>query len=282
MDFAEQVLKAAQSDDLGEAVERSALVRMVQEEVETTLTRLEESRRLEKNVDLRGEVLGSLIEVTSAKREVEWRKILVQWTERQRQAMSSEGRAGRSRALQPNTASKASRPNKSSKGSGQRKTQPKAHSILSPVCPSRVSKAQRKESGPRRRKISTSCDAPQPDQTVTIDASKPRRSSERVSKLKDDVPATGLKMTSLRPIHSSRVSKATRKASRETQSAVLHSDNMQPPPTSDRHRIKRGRRLNQQSAPSAGPRLSQLPTPPNSPRRRSTRISRKPERFCPG
>jgi hypothetical protein len=181
------------------------------------------------------------------------------------------------RELRNRTASEASPPNESSKRSGLKGRRRTARSILSPADPSRVSKAAGKKSGPTRQTRRIPSDASRPAEKVTIDWSNIQRSSKRMSKVKDNTPLRGLESASLGPIHSSRVSKARRKAS-SSQPTELHVDVTNLPQMTNPRRNKQGK----SSAPSAGARPAQLPTSANTPLRRSTRISKKPERFCSG
>jgi hypothetical protein len=175
----------------------------------------------------------------------------------------SQVRESRLRELRNRTASEASPPNGSSRGSGLKGKRPTARSILSPVDPSRV---YRKKSGPTRQTRYIPSDTSLPAEKATIDRSSPQRSSKRMSKLKDNIPARGLESTSLGPIHSSRVSKARMKAG-GTQPTEVHVNVTKVPQITDRRRNKRP---------------AQQATPADTPPRRSTRVSRKPERFCPG
>ena len=184
----------------------------------------------------------------------------------------------RSRTLRSHTASgvSISGSNESSKASGRKRKQPITRSILSPVDPSRVSKAAGKK--PARQTRIVSSDVSQPAKKVTIDQSNPQRSSKQVSELKNNIPVRGLESTSLGPIHSSRVSKTRRKAG-GPQPTEMRVNITKSPRITNRHRNKRGK----SSAPSAGARPAQQPTPADtSPRRISPRILKKPERFCPG
>ncbi|KAI9777433.1 MAG: hypothetical protein M1816_004723 [Peltula sp. TS41687] len=263
--FAEEGLKAARSDDFGETVRRAALIKMVQEEILSAQAQFKESKELAEKTELRGKVISALDWVPSAKRNLERHKILLQWIERQRREITTgcadtekEGNQGqakraRSRTVQNHVATKASRPKRFLKVSGSRLEQPTARSILSPIGPSKVSKAPRKKLS-SRRKLSVSYNTPQAVEKATIDPSALKSRSERASRVPDVAP------TSLRPIHSSKVSKPGSKPP-----TGLHKDGTKPPPTTGGHR------KSVQQSVSANTLL-----------RRSTRISKKPERFCPG
>ncbi|MCJ1304426.1 hypothetical protein MMC08_007238 [Hypocenomyce scalaris] len=174
------------------------------------------------------------------------------------QDSQNEVRGPRIRYLRNHTLAESSRPNGYLKGSDGKKKQSKARSILTPVDPSRVSEASRKKRSPPRQEMSTSSDASLLAEKATIFGGNPQRSSMRISKIKDNISARGLECTSLRPIHSSRVSKLRRASG--------------------------GEQFTKEKSPvaTAGLRPTQLPKTPNTPPRRSTRITKKPDRFCPG
>jgi hypothetical protein len=274
--FAKEGLKAAESDDFGETIERAALIRLIQEELESARARLDESRKSEEKVKLRGAVLSALNGLANAKRKLAQHKILLEWIDRQlpliatpTQDTENHGHPGqvkkaRSKTLRNQSASKVYRPNGSSKALGHKGKRPTARSILSPFDPSRVSKAAGKKSVPRQKQ-SIPCDVPQSAEKATIHPSIPLSGSQWISKAKENMPtyAHGRESTSLRPMHSSRVSK--RKASGSMQSAKLS-------PTTDRCRNRLDRKLD---TPSAGLKPLQHSLSVNIPPRRSTRISKK-------
>ena len=321
LEFAEAGLKAAQSDGFGETIDRADLIRLVEKEVQSVRPRLDEARKSEGEIRLRGKVLGALCGVANIKRKFELHKVLVEWIERQRRAMASE-RATSTQHTETDgnqgqvkrTRSKTLRPSGSPNGSGSKGKRRTTRSVFSPIDPTKVSKvgqrygrrqpkqklsqstsllieshsndrAQRttstrgtgKRSGLTRQTQTIPSHASQPAEKVTIDRSNPQRSSKRISKAKDNMPARGLESTSLGPIHASRVSKARRNAG-GLQTNDLHVNVTKLPQIINRRRNQKGK----PSASSAGARLAQQPTPPDTPPRRSTRTSKKPQRFCPG
>jgi hypothetical protein len=210
--FAEEILKAAQSDSFGETIERAALSRIIQKEVESARTRLEESKALAEKVELKGKVVGALGRVSSTKREFELQKILVEWIEQQRRKLvldcvssyqdigkiSSHGQAKKSqgRTIRNRTTTKAPGHKESLKAKGRKREQHAART-LGPIDPPRVSKANRMKSTFRRKK-SISSDVSPPTNQASIN---PPRRSMRISHLKGSMPPP------LRSIHLSRVSK---------------------------------------------------------------------------
>ena len=81
MEFAKEVLQAAQSDNFGEAVESATLIGRLQDKIASIKTRLEKLRKKEEKVNLRGNLLGSQIIVDEAKEEVKQHKKLLDWIE---------------------------------------------------------------------------------------------------------------------------------------------------------------------------------------------------------
>ena len=310
--FAEAGLKAAQSDGFGEMIHRTALIRLIQKEVASALPRLDEARKLEGEVRLRGKVLGALCGVATIKRKLERHKVLLEWIEWQRRAMASEratstqyvetdGYQGQAKSHRSMTL----RPNRSSKGSSSKGKRPKTRSVFRPIDPSKVSKVGQRDgtrqpkqkpsqgssllieshSGDRAQRTTSAPDTwkkygltrqtrriasngSQPAEKVTIERSNLQRSSKRISNAKTNTLLHGLGSTSLRPIHSSRVSKSKRKAG-GAQPTGLHVNVTKLPQVIDQRRKKQGK----SSAPSAGARPAQQPIPPATPPRRSTRIS---------
>lgn len=116
---------------------------------------------------------------------------------------------------------------------------------------------------------------------ASTEPGKRSRRSKRISTCEQNKRARGLKSTSLRPIHSSRVSKTKRRVSGGAQSIKLHVHDTKVPTNSDRRRNKRGI-LAPSFAPSADQKPLQQPGSADIPLRRSTRIPRKPEWFRAG
>lgn len=277
VELAEEGLKAARSDDFEETVERAALIRMVQEEVQSAQTRLEQAIESTEKVKLKGKVLSALNWVPCAKSKSERHMILLEWIERQRREIASgcvdtekegsQAQVTRARlsTLRNYTATEASRPNGSLMGIGRERKQRVTRSIPSTIDPSKVSKAPRKKLISPLRKMSILNDASQPAEKATLDPSIPELRSKRASKVKDIMP------TSLRPIHSSRVSKSVGKRSTE-----LRGNDVKQTPTNDGRQSKREIRQSMSSAPSAGRKPMQQSVS------RSSRMSKKPERFVAG
>ena len=157
-----------------------------------------------------------------------------------------QAKRDRSRPLRNHTASAVSRPSGSSKAGGQERKQRKTRSILSPVNPSRISKApEKKRTG--RRKVSISYNTSQSAEKTTIDPSVSEPGCKRTSKVKSIMP------TPLRPIHSSRVSKSGSKRSTE-----LHANGTKLGPTLARIRLGK----HASPAPTESPKISKPTTGP--------------------
>ena len=273
--FAKEVLKATRLDDLGETVEKAALIKLVQEEVRFTQTYFEKCL---KEIKLGREARSKLDSISCTKAKLKRHNILLEWIERQRREIAGsradtekEGCQGRSkrassRALRNRPATEASKPNKPPKASGRKRKQSTERSILSPVDPAKVSKASKRR-GPHQ-KMSVPCDTSQEAEKTTPNSSTPESRSKQAFKVKDSMP------TSLRPIHSSRVSKPGRK--RPTR---LRRDGTKLSPTTGTHQLTRRDNLGTSSTPSTGRKAMQQSA--NASLRRSTRISMPPERLHP-
>lgn len=272
VEFAEQGYNAAQLDNLGETVERAVLIRMAQEEVRSAQTQFEEERESTEKMELKGKVISGLSSISCIKGKMKRHNVLLKWVEQQRREIASgpadiekEGGHGRSkrassRALRKHPVNKASRLNKPRKTNDRKRKKSTAKSILSPVDPAKVSKAPSKRRSPHQ-KMSVSCDALQTVEKTTVDSSTPQSRSKQVFKVKNATPA------SLRPIHSSKVSKPG--AKRPTR---LCRDGTKLTSTIDTHRLIRKDNLGTSSTSSTDRKAMQQSAKASL--RRSTRISK--------
>lgn len=281
--FAENALKVARSDEFGETVEKVTLIETVRKEVESAQKRVDEEKEATEKLELRGKVLSALSWVPSARKKLERHKILLEWIELQRREIAArcantekEGNQGqvkrvRARVLRNHTANEASRPNRSSKASGRKGKQSTARSILSPIDPSNVSKEPRQKRSLRRRIMNVSDDTSHAAEKATIDLDIPDPRSKRTSKSKYVTPA------SLRPIHSSRISKSggNRRTGLRSNGTKLFSK-------ADGRQKTRGKTPGMLSTPSAGRKAMEQSVSANASLRRSTRVLKKPARFFPG
>ena len=280
LEFAEEEYKAAQLDNFGEAIERAALIKVAQEEVRSAQTQFEEARESTEKVELKGKVISALSSIPFTRRKMERHNILLEWIEQQRREIASgcaniekedgQGRSKRasSRVLRNHPATEPSRPDKLPKANGRKQKQSRARSILSPVNLAKVSKAPSKRRSPHR-KMSVPCDASQATRKTTTDFSAPELRSKQAFKVKDARPA------SLCPVHSSRVSKLG--AKRPTR---LRRGGTKLTPTTDIHRGTREDNLGTPLTPSTDRKPMQQSA--NASLRRSTRTTKRPERFHPG
>lgn len=280
VEFAEEGYNAARLDNFEETIERGVLIKMAQEEVRSAQTRFEEERESTENLALKGKVISGLSSISCIKGKMKRHNVLLKWIEQQRREIASgpvdtekEGGQGRSkrassRALRNHPENEASRLNKPPKANDRKRKQSTARSILSPVDPAKVSKAPSKKRSPHQ-KMSVSCDASQTVEKTTVDFSTPQSRSKQVFKAKNATPA------SLRAIHSSKVSKPGSK--RPTR---LRTDGTKLTSTTDTHRLTRKGNLGTSSISSTDRKAMQQAA--NASLRRSTRISKQPERFRPG
>lgn len=274
LEFAEEGYKAAQLDDIRETVERAALTKVTQAEVRSAHTQFEQARKSTEKIKLKRLIASGLGSISDTKRKMKRHNVLLEWIEQQRREIasgradtkeeSSQGRSKRasSRAFRNRPATEASRTNKPPKASGRKRKQSTTRSILSPVDPAKVSKAPSKRRSPRQQ-MSVPCDTSQTAEKTTTDSSNPE------SRSKQAMPA------SLRPIHSSRVSKPRGK--RPTRQ---RRDGTKLPITTGAHRLKREYNSGPSSTPSTGRKAMQQSA--DASLRRSTRTSKPPERFHPG
>ncbi|KAL8941535.1 MAG: hypothetical protein Q9211_001782 [Gyalolechia sp. 1 TL-2023] len=86
--FAEEGYDAAQLDNIGETVERAALIKMAQEEVRSAQTQIEEAKEPLEKIRLRGAVIGLLGEIPRKRGKFKLQKVLLEWIEQQRQEMA--------------------------------------------------------------------------------------------------------------------------------------------------------------------------------------------------
>ncbi len=170
-------------------------------------------------------------------------------------------------ALRNHSAPEASKPHKHPKASGRNRKQSTSRSFLSPVNSSKVSKAPSKRRS-SHQKMSVPCDTSQAAEKRTTDSSAESR-SKQAFKVKDAMLAF------LRPILSPKVSKPAGK-----RPTGLRRDGTNLSPTTGRYRLTREDNFGMSSNPSTGRKAMQQSG--NALLRRSTRISKLPERFRPG
>ncbi|KAL8985125.1 MAG: hypothetical protein Q9177_004520 [Variospora cf. flavescens] len=285
--FAEKALRAAQSDDFGETVERAALIRSLLKDVELAKTCLDEAiasqqRSMLETPRIKGDVLGALCLVVEKKRDLERHKILVEWVERQRRARVFDratsaqntknhddqtlNRKPNERLLR-NHSGQASRPGKSFDRPSLRKKRAQTPSILSTTNPSKVSKATRRKDKSTRRQKKNPLSSEQSAQAASINPSVYRTKSKQTSMAKQHTtPAP------LRPIHSSKVAKSNRR-----QPTGQQAKGMEELRTADQ--LKNIREIIPRAAPPRSTGQKPRRKLVGVPTRTSTRISKKPERF---
>ncbi|KAL8648993.1 MAG: hypothetical protein Q9210_004661 [Variospora velana] len=269
VEVAEEGYDAARLDNIGETVERAALFKMAQGEVRSAQTQVEEAKEPLEKIRLKGAVISALGSIPLTRGKVKRHEVLLEWIEQQCQAIAGgradiekEGGQGQSnevssRVLRNHPIVKVSRLNKPPKANSRKRKQSAARSILSPVNPTKISKASSKRRS-SRRKLSVLCDSLQRAEKMTIDSIVPQSKSKQAFKIKDAMPA------SLRSIHSSRMCKPGGKRL----SGLAPAGTPRQTRKKDLGRLSTGKKAMQQSA--------------NASLRRSTRISKPPERFRPG
>lgn len=280
VEFAEEGYNAARLDNFGKTVERATLIKMAQGEVRSAQTQVEEAKEPLEKIKLKGAVIGALSSIPLTRGKVKRHEVLLEWIEQQRQEIAGgradiEKEGGRSqskevssRVLRNHPTIEASMLNKRPKMNGRKRKQSTAKSILSPVDPTNISKASSKRRS-FRRKFNVLCDSPQAAEKLTIDSTALDSKSKKAFKINDAMPA------SLRSIHSSKVCK--RGGNRLT---GLHRANTKSSPPAGTPRQKRGNNFGRLSTPSTGKKPMQQSA--DAFLRRSTRTSKRPERFRPG
>ncbi|KAI9704970.1 MAG: hypothetical protein M1836_006750 [Candelina mexicana] len=276
-EFAEEVYNAARLDDLGETIEKAALIKMAQGEVRSAQTQVEEAREPLEKIKLKRKVINALSWIPRERGKIKRHNILLEWIEQQRREIAGgpvvieqEGGQGQSkgpssRALRNRPAAEASRLNKTLKADGRKRKQSMTRSILSPVDPAKVSKAPSKRRSPRQ-KMSFPCGALKEAENTTTDSAASESRRNQAFKVKDAMPAL------LRHIHVSRVSKSGQKWPNE-----VRKGGTKQPSTTGTHRRKREHSLGSSSTLSTSRKAMQRSV--NASLRRSTRTSKPPERF---
>ena len=89
LDLVEKALAAAQSDDIGERVQRAALVGMVEGEIQSARKEINETRKQRAEIELKQKPLDALVCLQRFKRKLADHKVLLQWIEKQRQLLLS-------------------------------------------------------------------------------------------------------------------------------------------------------------------------------------------------
>ena len=175
-------------------------------------------------------------------------------------------RAG-SRVLRNHPAVEPPKLNRTPKANDRKRKQSTARSVLSPIDPAKVSKAPSKKRS-FRRKMSARCDASQVTEKMITDSSTPESRTKQAFKAKDTVSA------SLHPIHLSRISKPDAK-----RSTRRHRSSINLTQTSIHQRTKKN---NSDTPPNSSTDRKVTRQSINASLRKSTRTTKRPERFHPG
>ncbi|KAL9015348.1 MAG: hypothetical protein Q9173_000039 [Seirophora scorigena] len=88
MEFAEEAYNAARSDNLGETVERAALIKMALGEVQSAQTQVEEAKEQLEKIQLKGALLSALGSIPRTRGKVKRHEVLLEWIEEQRQEIA--------------------------------------------------------------------------------------------------------------------------------------------------------------------------------------------------
>lgn len=257
VEFAEELLEAAQTEDLTQTVERAALIRRIQKEVRFAEFHVAEENESTKVLDLKTRRLDNLYSITSLNRRLRQHEILLSWIEQQRQELVNDNagavqRSGLRRSTRASTrathTTEASKANYSVKKRIHPPKRSTAKSILDPTNPAKVNKASRKRQG-LHQSTANSRRQLQAAENVIADSKTAEPGKESTVPIEDGMCAHS------RPVHLSRVSKTTPKRPTRQQKA-------KPVGTRDAHRRTRNHPLDTSSALSRNTLDSSMDTSP--------------------
>lgn len=163
VEFAEELLEAARTEDLAPTVERAALIRRAQKEIRFAESHVEEEQELVKVLDLKRRVLDDLHSIRIVKGKMKRHNVLLDWVERQRLELAADSastgqRSGPRRSirlssgayLRPCTTEASNVDHPAKRGARPQKLST-AKSILSPVYPAKVTKTTKHKGKGRQR-----------------------------------------------------------------------------------------------------------------------------------
>lgn len=216
LEFAEEVLEAARTEDLAPTVERAALIRRTQKEVRFAEFHVEEEKESRRVLNLKWGVLDELYSIPKLKGEMKRHNILLDWIEQQRRELVGDG-ANVEREIGPRwltgvsskaypslCATKAPSVNHPAQICAPPRKPSTTKSILDPVDPAKVTETlKQKRKGLQRTNVSRS---------ILRAAEKMNSDSNTVEPQSDAaVPVEDGIRARLRSVRSSRVSKPTTK-----------------------------------------------------------------------
>ena len=237
-------LEAARSDEFAEKIERAVLVNMVQQELQSARIKFEKEKTSLERIREKGRVLSALGWIVSTKRKMEQHQVLLKWIEQQRREIISG----------------CTSTEDSGYGSSKRASSRALSARLTMGTSRRSGPLQangRKSRGPTERSIL------KPVHTSKVTKTTCKRGSPR-QRTKTSYSALLPSLCSVRRSRSSRPSKKQPDRQRGNGAKLP----------------QRGNGLAISSPPSTSRKTVQQSAKP--PLRRSTRISKQPERFRPG
>ena len=254
--LAAQGLEAAHFDEFGETIEKAALIKSVQEEVQSAQAKLEEARKLLDRNQLELDLHIALARIAFRRSKVELHQVLLRWIEQQRKEIAdacpnTDDDGGQGGSKSPGSSTVGDTPTSRVPGRNKRSNRKRSatDSVLHPDKGSKVTKASSSGQEISHQKANDLRDAAQPADKTTTDISISTSKGKAASKPKD---ATSASLQSVPSPESARKGSTRQNRKKNTISA--------PPLT--------GRKTKQQ--------------PANAPLRRSTRVSKQPDRFVPG
>ena len=218
LEFAEEVLGVARTEDLAPIVERAALLKRTQKEVRFAEFHVEEEKESRRVLSLKWGVLSHLYTIPKLKGEMKRLNVLLNWIEQQRQELigddanaiqESGPRRSKRVSAKDHTSScvtKASDVDHTSKARVRSQKPSTTKSILDPVDPGKVTKALKQKRKGRRR-TSVSRDISRATEKTKVESKTAEPKSDAAVPVKEGIHAR------LRSVHSSRVSKPASKKS---------------------------------------------------------------------
>ena len=215
VEIAEEALKAARTEDLAPTVERVALIRRTQKEVQFAEFHVEEEKESTRMLDLKWGVQDELYNIPKLREDMKELKVLLDWIEGQRRELSaSTGQKSgpkRSTRVSPRAhpdsrVTETSVIDRPAKKRAPPRKRSKAKSILDPMNPAKIFKNPKKKRK-NRRMTSVPHDIPQAVDQMNVDFNITEPKCDVAAPVKDGM------RTRLRPIRSSRISKPASKRS---------------------------------------------------------------------
>ena len=218
LEFVEEVLEVARTEDLASIVERAALIKRTRKEVRFAEFHVEEEKDSWRVLNLKWGVLDDLYTIPKLKGEMKRLNVLLNWIEQQRQELIDDNananqESGSRRSKRVNAkdhtsscVTKAFDVDHTFKTRARSQKSSTTKSIFAPVDPGKVIKASKKERKGRRR-TSLSRDTSRATEKRKVESKTAEPKTDAAVPVKEGIHAR------LHSVHSSRVSKPASKKS---------------------------------------------------------------------